>query len=101
MIWWLHEIDKFYNNLKKRVLRGKSATDGTMKKKFMGQKNYFHEPKKIVPGKCNQFLFFIFFIVCEELFWLADPRKKKTNETLHTPQIEVWRCFPLGHLCKL
>jgi hypothetical protein len=47
MIWWLHEIDKFYNNL---LLRGKSATDGTVKNKFMGQKNYFHEPKKIVPG---------------------------------------------------
>jgi len=41
MIWWLHEIDKFYNNLKKRVLRGKSATDGTMKKTFRDQKNYF------------------------------------------------------------
>jgi hypothetical protein len=32
---------------------------------------------------------------------LADHPKKNQFETLHTPQIEVWRCFPLGHLCKL
>ncbi len=66
MIWWLHEIDKFYNNLKKRVLRGKSATDGTMKKIFMGQ-------KKLFQGSATNFIF-----SSKELFWLADHQKKKT-----------------------
>jgi hypothetical protein len=32
MIWWFNEIDQFYNYLKKRVLRDKFATEGTMKK---------------------------------------------------------------------
>jgi len=66
MIWWLNEIEKFYNYLKKRVLRGKFATEGTMKKKLMGQKNHFHEPKKCVPRECNQI--FIFYFLAKELF---------------------------------
>jgi hypothetical protein len=67
------------------------------------KKIIFMSQKKLFQGKATNF-FILFFIVCEELFWLADHRKNKTKnkfETLHTPQIEVWRCFPLGHLCKL
>jgi hypothetical protein len=81
MIWWLNEIDKFYNYLKKRVLRGKFATDDTMKKKIMSQKNLFQ-------GSATNFLFSIF--VAKSYFdWSIT--NKNQFETLHTPQIEVWR----------
>jgi hypothetical protein len=63
MIWWLNEIDKFYNYLKKRVLRDKFARERHHeKKKFMGQKNHFHQPNKFVPRECNQFSIFCFLL---------------------------------------
>ncbi len=99
MIWWLNEIDKFYNYLKKRVLRDKFATEGTMKKKIHGPKKSFPWAKKIYSRGVQPIFYFLFF--CKELFWLAYHQKKNQFETFHTPQIEVWRCFPLDHLCKL
>ncbi len=100
--WWFGGFMKLINSTitSRRGCWGVNLPQmAPWKKHSWTKKIIFHEPKKIVPRECNQFYFYF--------FWLADhPKKKKKKkksefETLHAPQIEVWRCFPLGHLCKL